>query len=399
MGLRVDKVRKDFPILKKKVVYFDNSCVTLKPKQVVEVMNKYYYEFPACAGRSMHQLGNKVTEEVAKSREVIRKFINAKRKEKIIFTRNTTEAINLVANSFNFKKGDKVLITDKEHNSNLLPWQLLAKKGVIRLRVLGSRQDNTFNIESFEREVKDVKLVSIVHTSNLDGVTNPAKEIIKIAHKNNALVMLDAAQSVPHKEVDVKKLDADFLAFSGHKMLGPSGIGALYGKKELLEKLNPFIVGGETVKESTYTSQVWEDVPERFEAGLQNYAGIIGFAEAARYLSKIGKTNIEKHEIKLTSKLTNGLEEIGDVSIIGPEAEKRNCITSFNIGKEDPHQIALLLDNSANVMVRSGAHCVHSWFNKHKIKGSIRASLYIYNTEEEVEYFIDNMKKIKKLLK
>ncbi|MBC8495293.1 cysteine desulfurase [archaeon] len=398
MGLRVDKVRKDFPILDKGIVYFDNSCVTLKPKQVVEAMNKYYYEFPACAGRSMHRLGNKITDEVAKSRETMRKFINAKRKEEIIFTRNTTEAINLVANSFKFKQGDKVLITDKEHNSNLLPWQLLAEQGLIKLKVLGSKEDNTFNMEAFKREVRDVKLVSIVHTSNMDGVTNPAKEIIKIAHRNGALVMLDAAQSVPHKDVDVRKLGVDFLAFSGHKMLGPSGMGILYGQKALLENLHPFMVGGETVKDSTYTSRTWEDVPERFEAGLQNYAGIIGLAEAARYLQKIGLKNIEKQELMLTTKLTKGLESFDNINILGPGPEQRGGITSFNLGKNDPHQIALLLDNSANVMVRSGTHCVHSWFNKHKSPGTVRASVYFYNTEEEVDHFIKSLKKVSTLL-
>ncbi|NQU97910.1 cysteine desulfurase [Candidatus Woesearchaeota archaeon] len=398
MGIRVDKIRSDFPILKRGFTYFDSSCMTLRPLQVINAINSYYEEFPACAGRSMHRLGNKVTEEVARSRDIIRKFIGAKKKDEIIFTRNTTEAINLVANSFKFEKGDKVLITDKEHNSNLLPWQLLAEKGIIKLKVLSSKPDNTFNLESFEREVKDVRMVSIVHTSNLDGVTNPVKDIIKIAHKNGALVMLDAAQSVPHKVLNVKKLDVDFLAFSGHKMLGPSGIGVLYGKKELLEDLNPFMVGGETVKESTYTTRVWEDLPERFEAGLQNYAGIIGLAEAAKYLDKVGRKNIEKHEVKLTKKLTKGLEELGDVKIIGPEAEQRGGITSFNIGNHDSHQVALLLDNSSAIMVRSGAHCVHSWFNKHNMDGSVRVSLYLYNTKKEVERFINSLKEVKKLL-
>ncbi|MFH1770630.1 MAG: cysteine desulfurase [archaeon] len=398
MGLNVNKLREDFPVLKKKIVYFDNSCVTLKPRQVIEAMNRYYEEFPACAGRSMHQFGNEVTEEVEKARNTIKKFINAKKSEEIIFTRNTTEGINLVANSFKFEKGDKVLITDKEHNSNLLPWQILAEKGIIRLKVLGSKEDNTFNMDAFKREVKDVRLVSVVHTSNMDGVTNPVKEIIKAAHKEGALVMLDAAQSVPHHEIDVKKLDVDFLAFSGHKMLGPSGMGVLYGKKALLEDLNMYMVGGETVKDTTYSTRVEEDLPHRFEAGLQNYAGIIGLAEAAKYLMKIGLKNIEKHETKLNKMLTKGLEEIGDITIIGPEAEKRGGIVSFNLGKQDSHQVALLMDNSANIMLRSGAHCVHSWFNKHKMAGSVRASLYFYNTEEEVEFFLENLKKIKKML-
>lgn len=401
MGLNVEKVREDFPILnndKKSIVYFDNSCMTLRPRQVVETMNKYYYEYPACAGRSMHKLGNKITDEVAIARKNIRKFINAKSDEELIFTKNTTESINLIANSFNFKEGDKILITDKEHNSNLLPWQIIAKKKKLILDVVNSNSDNTFDMSEFEKKVEGAKFVSMVHTSNLDGVTNPANEIIKKAHKEGSLVMLDAAQSAPHKEVDVKKLGADFIAFSGHKMLGPSGIGAMYGKKKLLLELNPFLVGGETVKNTTFTDQTWEDLPNRFEAGLQNYAGILGFSEAVNYLKRIGLKNIEKHELKLTKQLSDGLSEIKETSIIGPDSELRGGITSFNLNHYDPHQIALLMDNSANVMLRSGAHCVHSWFNKHKLEGSIRASLYFYNTEEEVEYFIDKLKKVRSLL-
>ncbi len=398
MGLNTDKLRQDFPILSKKIVYFDNSCVTLRPRQVVEAMNRYYYEFPACAGRSMHRLGNKITGEVELSRKQIQKFIGAKSSDEIIFTRNTTEAINLVAKSFAFKRGDKVLISDKEHNSNLLPWQVLSEKGVIKLEIVNSNPDNTLDMADFEKKVDGARLVSIVHTSNIDGVTNPAREMIGLAHRNGALVMLDAAQSVPHKEVDVKNLGVDFLAFSGHKMLGPSGIGAFYGKKALLESLEPFIVGGETVKDVHYDSREWEDLPHRFEAGLQNYAGIIGFAEAARYLGKIGLSNIEKHEQKLTEQIAAGMEKIGNITILGPGPKMRGGITSFNLKSANPHDIALLMDHSAGVMMRSGAHCVHAWFNKHNLPGTARASLYLYNTPEEVDYFLEHLRKIKPLL-
>lgn len=389
MGLNANNIREDFPILSKGMIYFDNSCVTLRPKQVVDKITEYYNEFPACAGRSMHSWGEKITSEVHSARKSVAKFINAK---EVVFTRNTTEAINLVSKSFEFKQGDRVLITDKEHNSNLLPWQINEK---INLEIINSKPDNTFDMEDYEKKIEGAKFVSVVHTSNLDGVTNPVKEIIKIAHKHGALVMLDAAQSAPHKELNVKDLDVDFLAFSGHKMLGPSGIGALYGKKELLQDLKPFIVGGETVKDTTYNSHVWEDVPEKFEAGLQNYAGILGFAEACKYLDKIGKKNIEKHEIKLNQQITNGLE---DANILGPSADQRGGITSFNLGTADPHQIALLLSSSENIMVRSGAHCVHSWFNKHKLSGTVRSSVYIYNTEQEVEKFLNAIKAVKQLV-
>jgi len=291
------------------------------------------------------------------------------------------------------------MITDKEHNSNLLPWQILAEKKVAGLKVLGSMEDNTFNMDAFEKQIQDVELVSIVHTSNLDGVTNPVKDIIKIAKRNGVITLLDAAQSVPHKKIDVKSLGVDFLAFSGHKMLGPSGIGVLYGKKDRLEELEPFLVGGETVKESTFTKRTWEDLPFRFEAGLQNYAGIIGLAEATKYLKKVGMKNIEKHEIKLTKQLTEGLNDIGEVEIIGPDARHRGGITNFNLLNQDPHQVAMLMDSSNKVMLRSGAHCVHSWFEKHRMEGSVRASLYLYNTEEEVEKFLNALADVKKTLR
>ncbi|MBR9691580.1 cysteine desulfurase [Candidatus Woesearchaeota archaeon] len=394
--MNTQKIRKDFPVLEKGIIYMDSACVSLKPQQVVKAMNCYYNEFPACAGRSMHKLGEKVTEEVSKARKIIAKFFNAKPNE-IVFTKNTTESINLVANSLGLKKGDKVITTDKEHNSNLLPWQNLAKRGIIH-EIIKSNEDNTFNMDKFKEKIKGAKLVSMVHTSNLDGVTIPAEEIIKIAHEHGALVLLDAAQSVPHKEINVKKLDVDFLACSGHKMLGPSGTGILYGKYHLLEKLEPFLIGGDTVIDTTYTTAEFEKPPEKFEAGLQNYAGIIGLAEAARYLMKIGRKNISKHETELNKKITNELLKIDGIKIIGPEdPELRSGIISFNYKDADPHEIALLLDSSADIMVRSGAHCVHSWFNAHNLKGSARVSLYIYNTEEECDKLIEEINKIVEL--
>ncbi|UCC91444.1 MAG: aminotransferase class V-fold PLP-dependent enzyme [Candidatus Aenigmatarchaeota archaeon] len=271
MGFNVDKVRGDFPILKrtinnKPVIYMDSACMTLRPVQVIEKINEYYREYPSCGERSLHKLGKRVDEEIENARNLIRKFINAKRQEEVIFTKNTTEGINLVANSLDLKQGDVVLTTDKEHNSNLLPWQRLASKGV-KHEVVKSNEDNTFSLENFESQVsRDVKLVSIVHTSNLDGVSTPVKEIVKISKDHGALVLMDGAQSVPHHHVDVRKLGADFLAFSGHKMLGPSGIGVLYGKKNLLEKLPAFIVGGGTVADTTHYESKFEELPHKFEA-------------------------------------------------------------------------------------------------------------------------------------
>lgn len=389
--LNVDKIRKDFPIfdVENPVIYFDSACMALRCKQVISAINRYYYEFPACGERSEHRLGKKVTEEVEQSRKTIANFIGAKKPHEIIFTKNTTEGINLIAQGKNW---ESVLTSDKEHNSNLLPWQRFNHTYTI------SNPDNTFNLEDFQNKIKGVKLVSIGWTSNLDGVSTPVKEIIKIAHENNALVLLDGAQAVPHKEINIKKLDADFLAFSGHKMCGPTGTGILYGKQELLKEIKPFILGGGTVKESWYNKYELEDVPERFEAGLQNYAGIIGLAEAARYLQKIGLDNISQHEIELNKKITDAL--VNDVELIGPQdPAQRGGIFSFNIKGIDMHEIAHILDSSAKIAVRAGAHCVHSWFNQHHLKGSVRASLYFYNTEQEANIFIQEIKKITKFLK
>ncbi len=397
--MNIEKIRQDFPVLQRKiggktVVYLDSACVSLKPRQVTEAMNEYYERYPACAGRSMHKLGSMATEKYLEARKTIAKFIGAGKPEEVVFTRNTTESINLVAHSLELEKGSIVLTTDREHNSNLLPWQVMPKKGV-RHRIVFSRSDMTFDMEAFEKSMsKDVRLVSMVHTSNLDGYTLPAKEIIKISHDFGALVLLDGAQSVPHKDVNVKKLDADFLAFSGHKMLGPSGTGVLYGKYHLLEQLSPFMLGGDTVQSTTYDSFILLKPPEKFEAGLQNYAGAIGLAAAAEYLERAGKGSIGRHEAELNRLVTDEISGIRGLEIIGPPSpEMRSGIISFSVKGMSAHSIALMLDED-NIMIRSGQHCVHSWFNAHKIEGSARASLYLYNTKEEAEAFSETLKKI-----
>jgi len=395
----VKKIREDFPVLQQKIhgkplIYFDSSCMSLRPKQVIAAMNEYYEKFPACAGRSIHSLSQKVDEEYRKAREVVAKFIGAKAEE-IIFTRNTTEGINLVANSLGLKSGDVVVTSDIEHNSNLLPWQMLSKKGVVH-KIAKSKNMQFDGSNFLDTLDKNVKLVSFVHTSNLDGYTFPVEEIIRTAHDNGSLVMLDSAQSVPHKKIDVKKLDVDFLAFSGHKMLGPSGIGVLYGKKDLLKRLNPFIVGGDTVANSTYETCEMLEAPEKFEAGLQNYAGAIGLAAAMKYLEKVGMRDIEKHEERLNEIITDGISGIKGLKIIGPQSPKlRGGIISFVVEGINPHDIAMMLDSTAGIAIRSGAHCVHSWFNANNLpRGSARASLYLYNTEEEAKIFIDKLQEI-----
>jgi cysteine desulfurase / selenocysteine lyase len=376
--MNVEKIREDFPVLKKKIIYLDSACMSLRPVQVIDKIKEYYEEYPACALRSSHKLASRATSEVKDARETIKKFIGAKKSKEIIFTKNTTESINLLANSFKFKK---VLLTDREHNSNLLPWQK-HKYGIFKV-------NSGFNLEKFSEIVKDYDFVSFVFTSNLDGYTLPVKEIIRIAHENNCKVHLDAAQTVPHQEVNVRKLDVDFLSFSGHKMLGPSGIGVLYGKEELLNGMDQFIVGGETVVNSTYDSFDVEDIPHKFEAGLQHYSGIIGLGAAAKYLSKVGMENVHDHEAKLIGAVdAEGLKVVGI---------KSPGIVNFNIPGVNYHEVASILDASKSIMLRSGQHCVHSWYNANSIEGSARASFYLYNTLEEVKILNEELDKIKKL--
>ncbi|PIZ50797.1 selenocysteine lyase [Candidatus Woesearchaeota archaeon CG_4_10_14_0_2_um_filter_33_13] len=410
--VELTELRKDFTVLSrqinnKPIVYFDNACMSLRPKRVLEVMEEYYNKFPGCAGRSNHTISNEVGKAVDESREKIAKFFGAD-KHSIIFTKNCTEAINLIANAFPFKSGDLVLTTDKEHNSNLLPWLRLEKKWEIKHDWVESGVKNEFSMDNFIKKITEykgkVKLVSIVHTSNIDGVTNPVKDIARVAHRHGAKVLLDCAQSAQHQEINIKKLGVDFIAVSSHKLLGPNGVGALISTKENLEQLNMFLVGGETVKDSTIVDFVPEDLPERFEAGLQNYPGIIGFAAAVEYLEKVGIRNIHKHVVKLNEIASKGLSTLKGITILGPkDAEKRSGILSFVIKGKNVHEVSLLLNNMHNIMVRSGAHCVHSWFNKEENKkslfkeGTIRASFGFYNTEEEVEKFVNAVKEISEL--
>jgi len=395
------RIREDFPILQnsKGIVYFDNACMSLKPRPVIQKMLEYYEQYTACAGRSNHRLSRRADEEYHEARKSVQKLVNAKKHEEIVFTRNTTEGLNLVANSLNLQKGDAVVTTDREHNSNLIPWQVLKERKGIEHRIVKSKQDYTFDMEAFRKAMdKTVKLVSIVWTSNIDGYTLPVREIIKTAHGFGALVMLDGAQAVPHGKTDVRKLDVDFLAFSGHKMLGPTGTGVLYGKHDLLEKLPTFMVGGETVEFTTYETHKFLKPPEKFEAGLQDYAGMIGLGEAARYLEKIGPESIESHEKALNKLISQRISEIPNLQKVGVQNPELNGgIISFNLKGLKYHDVSLMLDKNHGVLIRSGQHCCHSWFRGQGIEGSARASLYLYNTQEEAELFAEAVRKIAKL--
>ena len=400
-SLNTNKIREDFPIYERKIngqkiIYMDSSCMSLRPKQVINKITDYYTKYSACAGRSSHKLAKETTIEYENGREQIKKYLSTQKESEIIFTRNATEGINIVSNSLDLKKDNKVITTDREHNSNVVPWHVLRYSKGIKHDVVMSNEDMTFSIEKFkEKLTKDTKLVSVVHSSNIDGYTTPIKEIIDIAHDNGSLVMIDAAQSAPHKEINVKKLDVDFLTLSGHKMLGPSGTGILYGKYHLLEKIKPYNTGGDTVSETTYDTHEFLPPPEKFEAGPQNYAGGMGLGAAAKYLMKVGLNKIAEHEIKLNKYITNEIKDINGLKILGPqEPSQRGGIISFTVDDVDPHDIALMLSDTSNIMVRSGVHCAHSWFNSHNLNGSCRASMYLYNTLDEAKIFVEELKKV-----
>jgi len=407
MDFNVEKIREDFPLLQKffkgrPYIYFDNACMSLRPRQVLEAERDYYEKNSSCAGRSIHKLSEEVNHRIEQARKLAGRFIGSRSEREIIFTKSTTEGINLVARGWDFKEGDVILTGDKEHNSNLVPWQLLAKEKRIVHKIIYSREDNTFDLEKFEKTLEREKpiFVSLGFTSNLDGVTIPAKEIIKISHQAGAYVFLDAAQAAPHQKIDVAELDVDFLAFSGHKILGPTGTGVLYVKEKLLEKLRTLIAGGGAMANTTYDDHRFLDGPQKFEAGLQNYAGIYGLAEAMLYLEKIGFKNIQNQELKLTQLLTEGLNRHSQIKIIGPkEPLQRGSITSFYVDGFDAREIALLLDQLANIAIRAGQHCVHSWFNYRRLQGSARVSFYFYNTLEEVKIFLEALGQILKLKK
>jgi cysteine desulfurase/selenocysteine lyase len=432
----LNKYRQDFPSLErlrnlKPPVYMDSACTTLVPKQVIEAVTGFYSNYPACGGRrSHHWFAEEVTQRIEGGSEdgvkgtrlSIAEFINAESEDEIIFTLNTTHAINTVALGFRFKLGDVVLITDREHNSNLLPWLRLQKLGVIKVGHTGTDKKNNFDLEEFESHLKNnrVRLVSMVYTSNVSGVTLPAKEIISIAHRYGARVLLDGAQTVPHQPVDVRALDVDFLAFSLHKMCGPRGVGVLYGKKELLgradgesdnDAIEPIILGGGTAEDTTYDSYRLMKGPERFEAGIQNYPGLIASRAAVEYIQEAGLEQISAHETQLNGYLTRALlDRYGDTgwfNVVGPrEAYLRGGILTFEVRRPNALGIANELDAKNNIMIRDGVFCAHSYFNQqfglnwthprshHDHRMIYRVSLYLYNTIEECDVFLETLDEI-----
>lgn len=395
-------MREDFPTLRSSdaPAYLDNACVTLKPQSVIDSIHRYYTETPGCGGRSVHRYGTAVSKGVRDARKGLAAFINAESTNEVVFTRNATHSLNQIAHGMSWNKGDVVLTTDREHNSNLVPWLQLEQERGIDHRVVKSHENNTFDLEAFEESCKEagsnLRMVSMSHVGNLDGVSIPIQEIANIAHDFDALVSVDGAQSTPHMNVDVQELGIDFLSFSIHKMCGPSGMGGLWGRYDLLDDLRTIQSGGQTVTSSTYTEASWAQPPARFEGGLGNFSGMVATGAAVEYLTTLDMNAVHQHEIKLNKIMTKGVKDIAGLEIIGPEdATQRGGICSILLDELPTHDVALLLDEAAGVMVRSGQHCVHSWFaDKGLPQGSLRASAYFYNTEEDVKRFVDTLTEI-----
>ncbi|OPY31147.1 MAG: putative cysteine desulfurase 2 [Methanomassiliicoccales archaeon PtaU1.Bin124] len=395
----VAALRKDFPLFdqgKERMVYLDSACQSLRPRQVIQAMDEYYLLHPACAGRSVHRLATQVSLRLDDARDSVASFLNASSSGEIVFTKNCTESLNLVAKGWKFNPGDVIVSSAFEHNSNHVPWLELQSALGLKRRFAPATKEGEFDLEGFKKVMdRKVKMVSIVHTNNVNGVTVPLKEIVGIAHDNGALVNVDGAQSAPHMPVDVRRLDVDFFSLSAHKMLGPSGMGVLYGKLELLEKLRPLTSGGGSVLETTYDSVKYLPVPERFEAGLLNYAGIIGTGAAVEYLKKVGMENVAEHERKLNRIMSSGLKDLPKLRMLRPlDPDRRGSIFSFNIDGMRSHDVAMILDEMAKVMVRSGNHCAHPYFDSIGVEGCARASSYIYNDEDDAKEFVEAVKKV-----
>ena len=385
----VARLRADFPLLARPdaPVYLDNACMTLKPRAVIDAVRRYYEETPYCAGRAVYEGSLAVEEMMEGARRDLATLLGG-RAEATVWTKNATEAINLVAHAFPWRRGDVVLTTDREHNSNLVPWQVLSARGV-RHEVVASKPDGTLDIDAWERRLSkgDVALVAIVHVSNLDGYEAPAREIVKLAHDRGVPVLLDGAQAAPHMPVDLARLGADFYAVSLHKMLGPTGVGALLSTPEALSKLGPFLSGGDTVARTTYESAEFLDAPARFEAGLQNYAGFAGVAPALAYLRAVGLDRVHAHEKALAARVAKALDGTRGLHLIGAPIAQRTGIVPFALDTLDPHALAILLEDKHRILVRSGDHCLHSWFNARGVPGAVRASFYLYNTHAEADAF------------
>jgi cysteine desulfurase/selenocysteine lyase len=404
MNFNINKIRQDFPILERevrpgiKLVYLDSTATAQKPLSVLTAMDDFYRHSNANIHRGVHTLAEEATTLYEKAREAIARFINAPSHRQVIYTRNTTESINLVAHSWaraNLKSGDLVILTEMEHHSNLVPWHILAAERGIRLEFIPVTGQGLLDLEEYEALLKQApKLVSFTHMSNVLGTINPAREIISMAHAHGAVTLLDGAQSVPHFKVDVQALDVDFMAFSAHKMVGPTGIGVLYGKTALLEAMPPFMGGGDMIKEVKLRSFRPNDLPYKFEAGTPAIAEAVGFGAAVEYLNTIGMDAIAAHEHAITEYALERLEEIPGLTLLGPTAEQKGGVAAFTLNGVHPHDVAQILD-SVGVAIRAGHHCAQPLHEKFNIPATSRASFYLYSTQAEVDTLVEGIYKVK----
>ena len=398
----VNEIRKEFPILKQSVygkplIYLDNAATTQKPRCVIDAITEAYTNVNANVHRGVHFLSQKATEQYEEARATVRRFINARHAHEVIFTRGTTESINLVASSFGetfLIAGDEVIISTMEHHSNIVPWQLLAERKGIKLRIIPLTADARLDKEAYTALFNEkTRLVSITHTSNVMGVTNPVKEYIDIAHSHNVPILIDGAQSVPHKRVDVQELDADFLVFSGHKIYGPTGIGVLYGKEELLNRMQPYQGGGEMIQTVRFEKTTFNELPYKFEAGTPDYVGAIALAKALDYVTSIGVEKIAAHEQQLTLYTLEQLREIPAMRIFG---NPDGAAISFLVGDIHPADLGTLLDR-LGIAIRTGHHCAQPLIDHFGIPGTVRASFAMYNTQEEADILIAGIKRVIKM--
>ncbi|MBI2076380.1 MAG: cysteine desulfurase [Candidatus Aenigmarchaeota archaeon] len=404
--MNVESIRKDFPILKRKInghplVYLDSAATTQKPKQVIQALTGFYEKHNSNVHRGVHTLSQEATELYDASRQKVADLINAKFEE-VVFVRNATEAANIVLYSWamkNLKKGDEIVSTVMEHHSNIVPWQSLQKQGV-KLKFVDIDEEGKLKMEQFsELLTPRTKLVAVTQVSNVLGTINPAGEICKMAHDNGSLVFVDAAQSVPHMPVDVKNIDCDFLMFSGHKMLAPTGIGCLYGKADILESMEPFLLGSDMIKSVSLEEATFRESPWKFEPGTPNFGDAVALGAAVDYLQKIGMNNIREHEKGLAGHALNAMQDVKGIKIFGPkDTDIKGGVVSFNLGDIHSHDLATVLDNEG-IAIRSGHHCAMPLMDRLGIAAASRASFYIYNTKKEIDMFINALEKARRIFK
>lgn len=406
--LDVAAIRRDFPILEKTargkpLVYLDNAATSQKPRAVIDALVEYYEGFNANIHRGVHALAEEATERYEGTRQKVARFINAPSTRTILFTRNTTEAINLVAYTWgraNIGAGDEILITRMEHHSNIVPWQIIAAERGATVRYIEFSEQGTIEPEDIQRALTDrTKILAMTHMSNVLGTINPVAEATRLAHQAGALILVDGAQSVPHMPVDVQELDCDFLAFSSHKMLGPTGVGVLYGREAVLESMPPFLGGGEMIDRVSDDMSTWNELPWKYEAGTPNIADVIAFGAAVDYLSGLGMERVREHERELVAYALEAIGGIPDVTIYGPkDAGRRGGVVAFNMGEIHAHDVGTIVDYEG-IAIRVGHHCCQLLMKELDVPGTARASFYVYNTPEEVDRLVDGLAKVKEMLR